>query len=204
MIVIQVKLIFDLSFRLFSFVALFFSVRHWMKKYLRLIDENLIAVLDLGQGIMGNSTLNLHGSPLFEQIVRNAADVVISPLKHDHNCHKRHNLPGISSTPSLEEHHHSRRHSDEHQHQTTTENHDESPEECEQHKLFDEWMRASQNRLKKNQTWNFVQMIDSQSSAALFQLQQGIPSLIIEMTEENVRPFLRNEFQLELFILFCF
>lgn len=167
-----------------------YSIRHWMKKYLRLIDENLIAVIDLGQGIMGNSTLNLHGSPLFEQIVRNAADVVTSPLKHDHNCHKRHNLPGISSTPSSEEHHHSRRHADEHQHQTTTENHDESPEECEQHKLFDEWMRASQNRLKKNQTWNFVQMIDSQSSAALFQLQQGIPSLIIEMTEEN---FILNE-----------
>ena len=171
-----------------------------MKKNSRLIDANLVAVLDLGQGVMGNSTLNLHGSPLFEQVVQRAADAVISPLKHDHACHKR-QMPGMSPSPSAiaappeEHHHHSRRHADEHQHSTGMGGHEESVAECEQHKLFDEWLRASQNRLKKNQTWNFVQIIDTQSAAALFQLQQGIPALIVEMTEEKVNePSFRPDF----------
>ena len=168
-----------------------------MKRNSRLIDTNLVAVLDLGQGVMGNSTLNLHGSPLFEQVVQRAADAVISPLKHDHDCHKR-KMPGMapSAAPSEEHHHHSRRHADEHQqHQMAMGAQEESAEECEKHKLFDEWLRASQNRLKKNQTWNFVQMIDSQSAAALFQLQQGIPALTVEMTEEKVNePLWKDDF----------
>jgi len=81
--------------------------------------------------------------------------------------------------------HRRRRHDEEHEHHMETNEHEEKPE-CEPHKLLDEWMRASKNRIGMNQSLSIVQMIDMDSSAALFQLQYGIPSLLIEMTDEQV------------------
>jgi hypothetical protein len=66
-----------------------------------------------------------------------------------------------------------------------TNEHEEKPE-CEPHKLLDEWIRAKNNRIGLNQSLSIVQMIDIDSSAALFQLNYGIPSLLIEMTDEQV------------------
>ena len=37
-----------------------------------------------------------------------------------------------------------------------------------------------------NRSSTLVQMTDAESSAALFQLQYGVPSLLIEMTEAQV------------------
>jgi hypothetical protein len=64
--------------------------------------------------------------------------------------------------------------------------HEEEESECEPHKLLDEWIRAKNNRIGLNQSLSIVQMIDIDSSAALFQLNYGIPSLLIEMTDEQV------------------
>ena len=78
-----------------------------------------------------------------------------------------------------------RRHDDEHEHHTETNKHE--PElQCQPHKLFDEWMRARKNRIGFNKSLSIVQMIDTDSSAALFQLKHGIPSILIEMTDEQV------------------
>jgi len=159
-----------------------FLVRRWISDNYRLIDRNLIAYIDLGNGIIGNSTLNLHGSPLFQQIAQYAADFVVSPLIHDHTCHHRQKQTTISPSHI----HRRRRHGDEHQgHQMDINQHEEQSE-CEPHKLFDEWLRASNNRIGLNKSLSIVQMIDVDSSAALFQLQHGIPSLLIEMTDEQV------------------
>jgi hypothetical protein len=141
----------------------------------------LIAYIDLGNGLVGNSTLNLHGSPLFQQVAQRAADSVVSPLVHDHACH--HRQPQM---PMSHQHiHRRRRHGGDHD-SAMPMNHAEEGVECEPHKLLDEWLRASKNRIDANRTSNIVQMIDVDSSAALFQLKYGIPSLLIEMTDEQV------------------
>ncbi len=159
-----------------------YLVRQWISTNYLFIDQNLIAYIDLGNGVIGNSTLNLHGSPLFQQIAQRAADSVVSPLVHDHTCHRRQ-----PSNPMSHAHVHRRRrrHDEDHGHHMETNDNKEQPE-CEPHKLFDEWLRASKNRIGLNKTSNIVQMIDADSSAALFQLQYGIPSLLIEMTDEQV------------------
>ncbi len=121
--------------------------------------------------------MNLHGSPLFEQIAEHAADFIASPLVHDHTCHHRQKQTTVSPI-----HIHRRRHDDDHMKM----NQHEEESECEPHKLLDEWMRAKNNRIGLNKSLNIVQMIDIDSSAALFQLKHGIPSLLIEMTDEQV------------------
>ncbi len=123
--------------------------------------------------------MNLHGSPLFQQIAQRAADFIVSPLVHDHTCHHRE-----KQAPSSSSHVH-RRHGDHGQQMEMLQQEEEEEKpECEPHKLFDEWLRASSNRIGSNQS--IVQMIDIDSSASLFQLKHGIPSLLIEMTDEQV------------------
>ena len=141
-------------------------VQQWISDNYRLLDRNLLAYIDLGNGIVGNSTLNLRGSPLLQQVAQRAADAVVSPLVHDHTCHRRQ-----PQMPMLHEHAHGRRrrHSDDHGSGMPM-NHGEQATECEPHKLLDEWLRASKNRIDANRTSNIVQMIDVGSSAALFQL----------------------------------
>jgi len=128
--------------------------------------------------------LNLHGSPLFQQVAQRAADFIASPLIHDHTCHNRQK----QTTPSSAHVH--RRHSGGHGHQMEMVQQEKEEEEeepqCEPHKLFDEWIRASNNKIGLNQSLSIVQMIDIDSSAALFQLKHGIPSLLIEITDEQV------------------
>ncbi len=83
------------------------------------------------------------------------------------------------------QHHHGRKRRDsEHDHHMEI-----NEDECEPHKLLDEWIRTVRNRFNTNQTLPIVQNIDADSTAALFQLQYGIPSILIEMTEEQVRRF---------------
>jgi hypothetical protein len=85
------------------------------------------------------------------------------------------------------EHSHQRRHADDHEnHMNMNMDEHEEKVECEPHKLLDEWLRASKNRIGLNKTLSITQMIDIDSSASLFQLQHGIPSLLIEMTDEQV------------------
>ena len=159
----------------------FYIVCRWISDNYHFINRNLIAYIDLGNGIIGNSTLNLHGSPLLQQTAQRAADVVVSPLVHNHICHHRQK----QTTMSHMHNHRRRRHDDEHKHHTETNKH-ESESQCEPHKLLDEWMRARKNRIGFNKSLSIVQMIDIDSSAALFQLKHGIPSILIEMTDEQV------------------
>lgn len=111
---------------------------------------------------------------------------VPSPLEHNHTCHHR-LVP--TTTVSNEEHHHNhlkqKRH-DGDEHQQHGEENEKREVECEPHKLLDEWNRASNNQIGLNKTSGIVQSIDIDSSAALFQLQYGIPSILIEMTEQQV------------------
>ncbi|CAF2045254.1 unnamed protein product [Rotaria magnacalcarata] len=162
-----------------------YTIRRWLSDNSRFVDKNLIAYLDIGNGILGNSTLNLRGSPLFEQVAYQAANLVPSPLEHNHTCH--HRLVPTTTVSLNEEHHHSherkRRDGDEHQHHG--EENEKQAVECEPHKLLDEWNRASNNQIGLNKTLGIVQTIDIDSSAALFQLQYGIPSILIEMTEQQ-------------------
>lgn len=157
-------------------------VRRWISDNSRLIEKYLIAYIDLGNGVIGNSTLNLHGSPLLQQTAQRAADFIASPLVHDHSCHQREKQPSTSSP------HVHRRHGGEHgqQMEMLQQDHDEEEPECEPHKLLDEWLRASNNRIGVNQSLSIVQMIDIDSSAAVFQLKHGIPALVIEITDEQV------------------
>jgi hypothetical protein len=83
-------------------------------------------------------------------------------------------------------HTHQRRHAMGHGNPMEPLAHEEEETECEPHKLLDEWIRAKNNQIGLNQSSNIVQMIDIDSSASLFQLQHGIPSLLIEMTDEQV------------------
>lgn len=146
-----------------------------------MIEKYLVAYIDLGNGVIGNSTLNLHGSPLLQQIAQRAADFIVSPLVHDHSCHHRQNQPSTSSS------HVHRRHGGDHDHpMEMLQQSEEQHSECEPHKLLDEWIRASNNRIGANQSLSIVQMIDADSSAAVFQLKYGIPSIVIEMTDEQV------------------
>ncbi|CAF4228132.1 unnamed protein product [Rotaria sp. Silwood2] len=156
-----------------------YTIRRWISDNYRLIDKNLIAYIDLGNGIIGNSTLNLHGSPLLQQIAQRAAESVVSPLIHNHTCH--HRQKQVTETHS---HVHRRRRDEGHEHHSEI-NQQKEETECEPHKLLDEWMRASKNRIGSNNTLGIIQMIDMDSSAALFQLQHGIPSILIEMTDEQ-------------------
>jgi hypothetical protein len=165
---------------MFVFYYYLYLVRRWIGDNYRLIDKNLIAYIDLGNGVIGNSTLNLHGSPLLQQIAQRAADSVVSPLIHNHTCHQRQTQTSMSHMPT-----HQRRHAMDHDDPMEPFKHEEE-NNCEPHKLLDEWMRARNNRIGLNKSLSIVQMIDSDSSAALFQLQHGIPSLLIEMTDEQV------------------
>jgi len=153
------------------------------------MNKNLIAYIDLGNGVLGNSTLNLHGSPLLEQIASRAANIVVSPLQHNHTCHHRQMTTAATMT-NEEDHHHDhgrKRRDSDHQHHMETNEQEE--EKCEPHKLLDEWFRASRNQIGLNKSLGIVQSIDTDSSAALFQLQYGIPSILIEMTNEQVELF---------------
>ena len=163
-----------------------FLVRRWLSENNALVDRYLLAYLDLGNDIIGNGTLNLHGSPLLEQIVHHGADFVPSPLKHDHSCHKRQPVTVAPSHDHEDDHHdhgRRRRRDGDHQHSMS----DSEPEpECEPHKLLDEWIKATRNQTESGHVPNMIQMIDPDSSAALFQLKYGIPSLLIEMTMQEV------------------
>lgn len=164
-------------------------VRRWLSENYRLAERNLLAYIDLGNGILANSTLNLHGSPLFEQIARRAADAVSSPLVHNHTCHQRVKpTAGDSHGEHQHDHGRRRRHDGEHEHHESS---DDEPKEtsCVPHRLLDEWIRASHQQISANNDANIVQLIDVDSSAALFQLQQGVPSMLIEMTDQQVSRF---------------
>jgi len=158
-----------------------FLVHRWFSDNSFTINKNLISYLDLGNGILSNSTLNLHGSPLLEQIAHHAADSVPSPLVHNHTCHHQTPLPSSMNSDHEESHHH---------HSRKRKDADDDQQICEVHKLLDEWNRASRNRFHSNKTFNIVQQMDTDSTAAVFQLTYGIPSLLIEMTDEQVNQFL--------------
>lgn len=172
----------------------------------RLISTNLLSYIDLGNGILSNSTLNLHGSALLEQAAHHAADAVSSPLQHNHNCHHRQTTTTMS-TEGEDHHDHGkrrRRRDSGHDHHMEMR---EQQEECEPHKLLDEWIRASRNRFGTNETFPIVQPIDADSIAGIFQLQYGIPSILIEMTQEQVRialiVFVRSENDVDSNLEFC-
>lgn len=97
------------------------------------------------------------------------ADFVVSPLVHDHICHHRQTHV-----------HRKRRHEDHNQISSNNE------DECEQHKLLDEWIKTTKTRFQSNESFPIVQSIDCQSTASIFQLKYGIPSLTIEMTDQQV------------------
>ncbi|CAF4364129.1 unnamed protein product [Rotaria sp. Silwood2] len=161
-----------------------YTTRRWLSDNYRFIDKNLIAYLDLGNGVLANSTLNLHGSPLLEQVASRAANFVPSPIEHNHTCHNQ----LVTTTVSTEENHHhghdrKRRASDGHEQHV--EKNQQEQTECEPQKLFDEWVTASKNQIGLNNILGIVQTIDIDSSAALFQLQYGIPSILIEMTNQQ-------------------
>ena len=146
----------------------------------------MVAYLDLGNDITGNSILNLHGSPLLEQVAFRAANYVLSPLEHNHTWHQR----SMTTTMTNEEghhHDHSRRRrrrrgdDDNHGHEHEMKSKQVEEEKCERHKLLDEWMKANRNR-----SLGIVQSIDVESSASIFLLEYGIPSVVIEMTDEKV------------------
>ncbi|CAF0984827.1 unnamed protein product [Rotaria sordida] len=164
-----------------------YTIRRWLSDNYHFVDKNLIAYIDLGNGILANSTLNLHGSPLLEQIANRAADFVPSPLEHNHTCHHRLVTTTISNEESHHHHHdhkRKRRNDDDgHEHHMETKQQEEM--KCEPHKLLDEWIKASKNQTGINKTLDIVQAIDIDSSAALFQLQYGIPSILIEMTNQQ-------------------
>jgi hypothetical protein len=82
------------------------------------------------------------------------------------------------------DHHGRKRRDGDHEHHMETNEQEE--DKCEPHKLLDEWIRASGNRIGLNKSLGIVQSIDTDSSAALFQLQYGIASILIEMTDEQV------------------
>lgn len=171
---------------------MFISARRWFSENFRLIDRNLIGYIDVGNGIIGNSTINIHGSPLFEQIIHHAADTIASPLIHNHTCHHRQMTtinPNENNNHQHEHEHGRKRRDEEHQHHMET-NNQPTEDECEPHKLLDEWIRASRNRFGSNENISIVQSIDTDSIASFVQLQYGIPSIIIEMTEEQVKHFL--------------
>ena len=156
-------------------------VRRWISENSLLIDRHLVAYVDLGNDICGNSTLNLHGSPLLEQIASRAANYVVSPLEHNHTCHHR-QMTSTMANEGGDKHDHGRRRrgdGDGHDHAMQTKQVEE--EKCERHKLLDEWMKANRNR-----SLGVVQSIDVESSASIFMLEYGIPSIVIEMTDEKV------------------
>jgi len=94
----------------------------------------------------------------------------------------------MTMTSNEEHHDHGRKRRDG-GHEHHMEINEQDQDECESHKLLDEWIRASHNQFGLNQNLPIVQTIDTDSTAALFQLQYGIPSIIIEMTEEQVQIF---------------
>ncbi|CAF1102937.1 unnamed protein product [Adineta ricciae] len=159
-----------------------YAVRRWISENSLLIDRHMIAYLDLGNDISGNSILNLHGSPLLEQIAFRAANYVISPLEHNRTCHHRE----MTTTMTNEENHHHdhnrrrRQDGDSHGHEHEMKTKQVEEEKCEQHKLLDEWIKANRNR-----SLGIVQSIDVESSASIFLLEYGIPSIVIEMTNEK-------------------
>ncbi|UJR16475.1 hypothetical protein I4U23_003377 [Adineta vaga] len=172
-----------------------YTIRQWISNNYRLLNQNLVAYIDLGN------------------VAQRAADSVVSPLVHDHACHHRQGS-ATTAMPMSHEHVHRRRkrHDESHGHQMKM-NQPEEDTQCEPHKLFDEWLRASKNRINLNQTSNIVQMIDADSSAALFQLKYGIPSLLIEMTNEetltndtfyvrNSPPLFNNDIQPEIIVAY--
>ncbi|UJR29970.1 hypothetical protein I4U23_017517 [Adineta vaga] len=169
-----------------------YTIHRWIADNSRLIDRNLVAYVDLGNDIIGNSTLNLHGSSLLEQVAYRAANYVASPLPHSDTCYHRQMTTTTTTTSATammsheQNHHHDhsrKRRDGNHEHQMKSNEQEEN--KCETYKLFDEWLRASRNRSP-----GIVQSIDSDSSASVFQLQYGIPSILIEMTDEQT---LRND-----------
>lgn len=169
-----------------------FAVRRWLAENSYLINRYLIAYLDLGNGVMANGTLNLHGSALLEQVAHHAAEFVVSPLKHDHSCHHR-----VAAAPTEPPHGESH---PEHNHGRRRRDGDHDDMLCEPHKLLDEWIRNSNTQIGLNRSLNLVQMTDAESSAALAQLQYGIPSLLIEMTNPEVSQ--RQAQSRDLFLIF--
>ena len=98
-------------------------------------------------------------------------------------------MPDVDADDPDQHHHHGRKRRDGgHDHHMNM-NEGEQENQCEPHKLLDEWFRAVRNRYGTNQTLPIVQNIDDDSTASIFQLQYGIPSILIEMTEEQVRLF---------------
>ncbi|CAF0716851.1 unnamed protein product [Adineta steineri] len=169
-----------------------YTIHQWISNNYHLVDMNLLAYIDLGNDITGNSTLNLHGSSLLEQVAYRAANYIPSPIKHNHTCHQR-QMPTTMPTGSNEESHHHehsrKRRNAEHEHHMdmdmNNEDENEKENECESHKLLDEWIRAARNQMGSNKSIGIVQPIDIDSSAALFQLKYGIPSIVIEITDEQ-------------------
>lgn len=165
-------------------------VRRWLSENYRFIEKNLIAYLDLGNGVLENGILNLHGSPLLEQIAHRAADVVPSPLAHDYDCHPRSVTEIIPDEGNHQRHDRKRLVTDEHAQHVEI---NQQNNTCETDKLLDEWMKASNSQFGSNVNLGIVQSIDTESSAALFQLQYGIPALLIEMTNQKVSTFFKRK-----------
>lgn len=128
---------------------------------------------------------------MFEQIAHNAADLVPSPLEHNHTCHHRLSTTTVANEESHHHGHDRKRRDGGDEHQHDTEKNEQKEVECESHKLLDEWIKASDNQIGLNKSLGIVQSIDIDSSAALFQLEHGIPSLLIEMTTQKVFNFFK-------------
>lgn len=152
------------------------SVRRWLKENSDLINGHLIGYIDLGHGVRGNGTLNLHGSFLFEDIARRAAQFVPSPFQRNQTCSPRTDSSITTTTMRMNEESHG------HAHEHGRRRREETI--CQTDRLLDQWMKIS------NRTRNLVQMADLKSAAAILQLEYGYPSLLIEMIDAKVKIFL--------------
>jgi len=146
-----------------------FTLRRWFEENFDLIKGKLIGFIDLGRGVTGNSTFNLHGSTLFEQIVRRAAETVKNPFETSSTCRQSSVVATTTMMMKVE---------GEHQHEHGKRKRREETI-CQSTNLFDQWKKIS------NQSRNFVQMIDVNSDASICQIEFGIPSLLIEMTDSK-------------------
>lgn len=137
-----------------------------------MIKGKLIGFIDLGRGVTGNSTFNLHGSTLFEQIVRRAAETVKNPFETSSTCRSSSVIATTTMMTMKTEGEHQHEHGKRKRREETI---------CQSTNLFDQWKKIS------NQSEHFVQMIDVDSDASICQLEFGIPSLLIEMTDSEVK-----------------
>ena len=82
-----------------------------------------------------------------------------------------------------EDHHYVRKRRDsEHEHRIGTIEH-----QCKPPKLLDEWVTSVKKQIGLNQSVAVVQPIYIDSPTSIFQLQYAVPSVSIEMTQQQVK-----------------